>query len=309
MHPPWASCLIVTPIHDDSSPNPSSAADAADPFARDSRDEALFVADVPPSHSLLLNKYRSLDQHVRALHGNATLHSKEKPCCFRCTSAGADRALSLPAFLPLSHTLSISHFHNSHAHGHTHPCMCVSPSLLFVLICGIIFDSMCRFRLCSWPVSGKRTPRPSQAMTWMPGRGPWTAHPQWDSTTLTELLEPRRRTSTCSSCPWRPSLSWGALTPNMLVLCHAPLLCYWGILTVSSFLWGVPSMIPPFLIWLFRKWFPPSRSYDRPYQWTSMWCPASYPGNGRLTCLHHGRHPVTHPLPLPLPTPPTQLIS
>ena len=35
-----------------------------DPFAKATRDERLFVADVPPGYSLLLNKFNSLDEHV-----------------------------------------------------------------------------------------------------------------------------------------------------------------------------------------------------------------------------------------------------
>lgn len=35
-----------------------------DPFAEETRDKRLFVADIPPAYSLLLNKYYSLDEHV-----------------------------------------------------------------------------------------------------------------------------------------------------------------------------------------------------------------------------------------------------
>ena len=141
---------IITPPHDCSPTNPSSTADTADPFARDSRDEALFVTDVPPSHSLLLNKYRSLDQHVRYEAMQPSIAKKD-----HVVSHALVQTEHLPACLPAClparpyHTHFLSDFQDSHADGNTHPCICFTLSLLFVLIHGFAFDSMRHFRLCS----------------------------------------------------------------------------------------------------------------------------------------------------------------
>jgi hypothetical protein len=107
----------------------------------------------------------------------------------------------LPPFLSHALPLLLSQLTRTRAQTSMHMCLNV-----YVIRTNLWHDIGLNMPLQALLVTNE-WPRPSQAMTWMHGRGPWTAHPQWDSTTLTELLEPPRRTSTCSSCPWRPSLS------------------------------------------------------------------------------------------------------
>jgi hypothetical protein len=56
--------LIITMSHHFDSLGKGVAGQVSDPFSVESRDSRLFVADIPPGYSLLLNKYYSLDEHV-----------------------------------------------------------------------------------------------------------------------------------------------------------------------------------------------------------------------------------------------------
>ena len=124
---------IITPPHDCSLTNPSSTAntaDTADPFARDSRDEALFVTDVPPSHSLLLNKYRSLDQHVRCEAMQPSIAKKDHFASHALVQT--EHCTCLPACLPapITHTFSLTFRTHTqtgtHIHAYVSLCLCYS---------------------------------------------------------------------------------------------------------------------------------------------------------------------------------------